>query len=105
MADLGRLSSEIYHLNDITTNLTTQFNDPVKGSDSVPYKLQKQFTEVFPRDILRPRTYQKDEDQTKSAELTVANLLSAAQNTNLSQMNSQGRYKSSYSSPTRHSSI
>ena len=70
----------------------SEFIDPVKGSDFVPEKLQQGFTRVFPNYMLRPKTGIKLEDRTKSAKLTISNLLSAVQKSEMddnSLMNSQ----------------
>ncbi|CAF1640086.1 unnamed protein product, partial [Didymodactylos carnosus] len=72
----------------------SQFIDPVTGSDSIPDKLQKNFIEIFAKNVLHSKTMLKHEDRTKSAMLTIANLLKAVQNSGLHQSSSQQNFSS-----------
>ncbi|CAM4837449.1 unnamed protein product [Rotaria magnacalcarata] len=62
--------------------------DPVTGSDHLTDKIQTAFSKVYPDIILRVNTLLKHKDHTKSAILTIANLLIATDDAQFSQRNS-----------------
>jgi hypothetical protein len=62
--------------------------DPVTGSDYLTGKIQTDFSKVYPHITLRAETLLKHEDHTKSAILTIANLLIAIDGAQCSQRDS-----------------
>ncbi|CAF3745049.1 unnamed protein product, partial [Rotaria sp. Silwood1] len=76
-----------------------EYIDPVNGIDDVPDGLRKQFTEVYPYDMLQVKSLQKQNDSVNSAALTIDNLLIAA-NVKLPQTMNCPKEETSILSPT-----
>ena len=53
------------------------FIDPLYSSEFNPTEIQRQFSQIYPNAVLRSKTFEKTDNSTQSATLTVNNLLKA----------------------------
>ncbi|CAF3371486.1 unnamed protein product, partial [Rotaria sp. Silwood2] len=65
-----------------------EFINPVKESNFIPDKLQREFRNVFPSTVLRSRVSQIHGDQQYSAFLTIKNLLKAVKESEFAEIKS-----------------